>query len=69
MNRKKVMRSNCLNRKKVLRVSFCDQKDRMLFFKSKKTSPDKSDLFIAESHESVNHASAVLQECLRRKAD
>ena len=28
------------------------------FFESKKTSPDRSDLFIAESHESVNCASA-----------
>ena len=35
----------------------------MLFLKSKTTSPDRSDLFIAESHESVNRASAVLQEC------
>ena len=39
------------------------------FLKSKKTSPDRSDLFIAESHESVNRASAVLQECLQRKPD
>ena len=39
------------------------------FLKSKKTSPDRSDLSIAESHESVNHASAVLQECLQRKPD
>ena len=31
--------------------------------KSKKTSPDRSDLFITESQESVNRASAVLQEC------
>ena len=62
------MSSNCLNRQKALRVRFCDQQDRMLF-KSKETSPDKSDLFIAESHESVNRAIAVLQECLRRKPD
>ena len=33
------------------------------FLKSKRTSPDRSDIFIAESHESVNRASAVLQEC------
>ena len=39
------------------------------FFFNPKTSPGRCDLFIAESHESVNHASAVLQECLRRKAD
>ena len=32
------------------------------FFKYKKTSPDKSDLFIAENHEYVNCTSAVLQE-------
>ena len=69
MNRKKAMSSNCLNRQKTPRVRFCDQQDRMLFFKSKKTSPDRSDLFIAESHETVNRASAVLQECLRRKPD
>ena len=64
---------NCLNRQKALRVRFCDQQDRMPFFfflfKSKKASPDRSDLFIAESHESVNRASAVLQECLQRKSD
>ena len=39
------------------------------FFKSKKQSPDRSGLFTVESHESVNRASAVLQECLRRKPD
>ena len=38
-------------------------------FKSKKASPDRSDLFIAESHESVNRASAVLHESLQRKPD
>ena len=32
------------------------------FFESKKTSSDRSELFIAESHESFNRASAVLQE-------
>ena len=69
MNRKKALSSNCLNRQKALRIRFCDQQDRMLFVKSKKTSPDRSDLFIAESHESVNRASAVLRECLRRKPD
>ena len=67
------MSFNCLNRQKALRVRFCDQLDRLFlflfFFKSKKTSRDRSDLFIAGSHESVNRASAVLQECLRRKSD
>ena len=65
MNRKKAMSSNCLNRQKASRVRVCDQEDRMLFFMSKKASPDRSDLFlfIAESHESVNRASAVLPEC------
>ena len=38
-------------------------------FKPKKMSPERSDLFIAESHVSVNRARAVLQECLRRKPD
>ena len=63
------MSSNCLNRQKALRVRFCDQQDRIFFLRSKKTSPDRSDLFIAESHESDNRASAVLQECLRWKPD
>ena len=35
------------------------------FLKSKKTYPDRSDLFITERHESINRASAVFQECLR----
>ena len=64
---------NCLNRQKALRVRFCDQQDRMPFFfflfKSKKASPERCDLFIAESHESVNRASAVLQECLQWKPE
>ena len=63
------MSSNCLNRQKTLKVRFCDQEDRNAFLKSNETSPNRSDLFIAESHESVNRASAVLQECLRRNAD
>ena len=37
--------------------------------KKKKKKPDKSDLFIAESHESVNRASAVLEEYSLRKPD
>ena len=36
-------------------------------FKSKKTSLDRSDLFIAENHKSVNCASRALQECLQQK--
>ena len=59
--------SNCLNRQKALRVRFCDQQNRKLVLSKKKASPDRSDLFIAESQESVNRARAVLQECLRRK--
>ena len=59
---KKATSSNYLNRQK---VRFCHN----AFLKSKKTSPDRSDLFIAESHESVNRPSAVLQMCLRMKRD
>ena len=33
------------------------------------SSPDRSDLFIAKSHEFVNRENAVLQECLQRKPD
>ena len=40
------------------------------FLQSRKNpSPDRPDLFVAESHESVNRASAVLQECLLQKPD
>ena len=38
------------------------------FLKSKRISPDRSDLFIAESHESVNRASAVLQKSASAEA-
>ena len=38
-----------------------------VFFYITKTSPDRSDLFIAESHQSFNRASEVLEECLLRK--
>ena len=58
MNRKKATISNCLSRQKALRVRFCEQQDRTLFLSPKKP-PDKSDLFISESHESVNHARAA----------
>ena len=66
---KKAMSSNCINRQKALRVRFCDEQDQTLLFflKSKKTSLDKSDLFIAENHKSVNCASMALQECLQQK--
>ena len=67
-NTKKAVSSNCLYRQKALRVRFCDNKTKPIF-KPKKTSPDRSDLFIAESHVSVNRARAVLQDCLRRKPD
>ena len=44
--------------------------ERFLQSKNKiKKSPDRPDLFVAESHESVNRASAVLQECLLQKPD
>ena len=66
---KRAMRSNRLNRQKALRGRFFDQQDRTLFLSPQKTSPHRSDLFIAESLESVIRPSVVLQECLRRKPD
>ena len=62
------MSSNCINRQKALRVRFCDQQDlTLLFFKYKKIFLDRSDLFIAENHKSVNCVSRALQECYSRR--
>ena len=48
-------------------VCACARECACVFFYITKTSPDRSDLFIAESHESFNRASEVLEECLLRK--
>ena len=53
------MSPNCLNIQKALRVRFGDQEDRTPLFKSKKTSPDRFDLFTAESHESVTRKCSI----------
>ena len=55
------MSSNCINRQKALKDFVINKiKRSSSFFKSKKTSLDRSDLFIAENHKSVNCASRAL---------
>ena len=53
--------SNCLNRWEVLRVRFCDQKNRTLSSSPKRHRRTSLIYFIAESQESLHRTSAVLQ--------